>query len=245
MSMIEIACFVDIGNHREKNDDRVAVNKKLISDGVYSETVEDNCLVVVCDGVGGNACGDEAAEIVAGYFSGLHGQVFDLGEITACLSIANELVLQTQRTDSNHSKMSTTIAGLFICNNSFIAFNVGDSRIYRFRCPYIMKLSTDHSKSQESIDLGYEPTPGQEHILTRFMGGICVTPNIVDGIEKVFEGDIYVVCSDGVWGSLENEEFEDILSNEETLENKCKALVELALKNGSTDNLSIILVRKA
>ena len=230
--MLEIACFVDIGL-RTKNDDRVAVNSKLISKGSYSETAENSCLTIVCDGVGGEAFGNEAAEMVTDVFSRISGSKINVDIINDYIAKANEAVINAQKKDESHSRMTTTIAGLYINENDFISFNVGDSRVYRYRSPYIMQLSTDHS------------LPEKTNVITRYIGGDYAEADIVEGKSRVFDKDIYVLCSDGVWGSLKNEDFENELLQKSGLEEKCQSLVKLALEKGSRDNLSIIIIRRS
>ena len=241
--MISISCHVQTGK-REKNDDRVAVNKTLIAQGSYFETAEQTCLTIVSDGVGGENFGDEAAEIVTGLFSEISDKILTVSEIEKHISVVNDAVLQAQKKDLKHAKMATTIAGLYINNNDFIAFNIGDSRIYRFRSPYIMQISIDHSLRQQQIDMGNEPSPGSESTITRFFGGGSAKPSVTDGLGRVMQNDVFVLCSDGVWGKLENCDFEQVLLTQNSLETKCRLLTELALQKGSTDNLSVIIVRK-
>jgi protein phosphatase len=140
--------------------------------------------------------------------------------------------------------MTTTVAGLYINGDDFIAFNVGDSRIYRYRSPYISQISRDHSLKQEQIDLGLEPKPGQENVITHYLGGTRAAPEIVDGLGRVFENDVYILCSDGVWGVLKDDDFENLLSQKLSVEKSCEALISLALQKGSKDNLSIIICRR-
>jgi len=240
--MLEIACIVDIGI-RPKNDDRAAVNSELIPLGTHSEVSGNSCLVVVCDGVGGEKYGNEAAEIVADTFSRLSGNQLNVEIINENIKKANEAVITAQKTDINHSKMATTIAGLYINGDDFIAFNIGDSRIYRYRS-YISQISKDHSLWQEQIDSGLSPQPGQESVITRYIGGKFAVPEIVEGTGRVFDNDIYILCTDGVWGVLEDNDFEKVLSVYENINEACKTLISLAIEKGSQDNLSIIIVRR-
>jgi len=240
--MLEIACVVERGAS-QRNDDRAAVNNKCITQGSYSQTAETSCLAVICDGVGGEAFGYEAAEITTEIFSRLYGTPLTAGIINRHIEKANQAVINAQKTDVKKSRMTTTIAGLYINENNFIAFNAGDSRIYRYRS-YILQISKDHSVRQEQIDLGLEPKPGQENIITRYIGGTHAVPEIVDGSGKVFDNDIYVLCSDGVWGVLDNDDFEKILSCEKKISQACQALIDLALQKKSDDNLSVIIVRR-
>jgi protein phosphatase len=241
--MLEIACVVEAGRRTPKNDDRAAVNSNLVTQGSYAETADDKCLAIVCDGVGGEAYGNEAADIVTGIFSRISGTPLTIDIINEYIAKANEAVIAAQKTDIKHSRMSTTLAGLYINGDDFIAFNVGDSRIYRYRS-YISQISKDHSVRQEQIDLGLEPKPGHDNIITRYMGGKHAIPEIVDGTGRVFSNDIYVLCTDGVWGVLEDDDFEKILGKESKMEEACQALVKLAFQKGSTDNLSAIIIRR-
>jgi len=241
--MLEIACVVDGGIRKPLNDDRAVVNGKLVSEGSYTETVDSACLAVVCDGVGGEAYGYEAAEIVTEIFSHLSGTPLTVDLIDEYIAKANQAVIAAQKVDFTHSKMATTIAGLYINGDDFIAFNVGDSRIYRYRS-YISQISRDHSLWQEQIDLGLAPKPGQEGVITHFIGGPCAVSETVDGTGRVFNNDVYILCSDGVWGVLEDDDFENVLSKEKTVEKACEELVALALKKESKDNLSAIIVRR-
>jgi len=241
--MLEIACVVEGGVKFPANDDRAAINNKLVTQGSYSETAETTCLVVICDGVGGEAFGNEAADIVTDIFSRLSGTQLTIDIIEEYIIKANEAVINAQKTDSSHSKMSTTIAGLYINGSDFIAFNVGDSRIYRYRS-YITQISKDHSIRQEQIDLGLEPKPWQENIITHYIGGTHAVPEIVDGTGRIFDNDIFILCTDGVWGVLDDDDFEKILSQKNKIDESCQALIDLALQKKSNDNLSIIIVRR-
>lgn len=240
--MLEIACLIDKGK-RPYNDDRAAINSHLVSIGSYSETTEGSCLVVVCDGVGGEKFGNEAAEIVTDTFSRLSGNQLTVEIISEYIKKANEAVIAAQKKDIEHSKMATTIAGLYINGDDFIAFNAGDSRVYRYRS-YISQISKDHSLWQQQLDLRLTPTQGQESVITHFIGGNQAIPEIVEGTGRVFENDIYILCSDGVWGALEDEDFEKILKQDKKTEEMCRCIIDLALQKGSDDNLSIIIVRR-
>lgn len=241
--MLEIACVVDPGVKFPANDDRAAVNNKIIAQGSLSDTAETTCLVVVCDGVGGEAFGNEAADIATDIFSRLSGTKLTVDLINEYIAKSNEAVITARKIDFKHSKMSTTIAGLYVDGDDFIAFNVGDSRIYRYRS-YISQISKDHSIRQEQIDLGIEPKPGQECFITNYIGGMCMAPEIVDGTGRMFEDDVYILCTDGVWGVLTDDDFEKVLSSINKINEACQALIDLALQKGSQDNLSVIILRR-
>ena len=241
--MLEIACIVEPGIKYPANDDRVAVNKKLIAQGSFSETTDTSCLTVICDGVGGEAFGNEAAEIVTNIFSRLAGTNLTVDIINEYIVKVNEAVISAQKIDYKHSRMSTTVAGLYINKEDYISFNVGDTRIYRYRS-YLSQISKDHSLREERINSGLPAIPGQENIITRYIGGMNAIPEIVNGTGRVLDKDVFVLCTDGVWGVLQDNDFEIVLSKKDKTERACQALIDLALQKKSKDNLSIIIVRK-
>ena len=244
--MLSIACIVDQGIIRLSNDDRAAVNSSLISEGLHTETADSSCLVIVCDGVGGVDYGNEAAEIVTDIFSRLSGTQLTEEIIRECIDKANDAVIMAQNTDVRRAKMATTVAGLYIDNDDFIAFNVGDTRVYRYRTPYIAQISKDHSLWREKLDSGGVALPEHKGRITRCLGGGFAVPEIVRGDGRVYVNDVFVLCTDGVWGVLDDDDFERVLvgANERNTDVLCGELINLALEKGSDDNLSIILVRR-
>ena len=240
--MLEIACMVEIGK-RPANDDRAAINDIVVTQSFQYIESEDNCLAVVCDGVGGEAYGFKAAEIVASYFSRVYGEKLDVDKLEAHIANANNEVLTAQKTDRSWAKMKTTLAGIYINGDDCIVFNIGDSRIYRYRA-YLYQMSKDHSHKQEQMDLGLTPKPGTENVITRCMGSDHAKPDIVEGIGRVFDNDVYILCTDGVWGVLEADDFEHVLSQEKEIDKAAKALIELATKKESQDNQSIVIIRR-
>jgi len=241
--MLELACIVEKGM-REYNDDRAFVNGVFIEEGShYTENAEGACLAIVCDGAGGYAYGHKAAEICTEVMSQLYGTCITVEDIETQLDKANNEILAAQMADRKCSEMKSTVAGLYINGDNFIAFNVGDSRIYRFRS-YLFQLSTDHSLWKQQLELGLKPVSGMESVLTRCMGGSFAEPETVQGIDRVFTGDVYIICTDGIWGVLDVEDFERVLSQEISTADAAAMLMEVAKRNNSQDNLSIILIRR-
>lgn len=241
--MFEVACYVDVGPVRQKNDDRVLINHQVVLTGCY-ESREENVLALVCDGVGGELFGDEAAEIVTVYFSEIYRESFQRNDLTAYIETVQRLVCAAQAKDTAHQRMSTTLAGIYLTGEDFLVFNVGDSRVYRYRPPYMMQLSKDHSVADQMRDMGMTPKPGQLHVITRCIGGEVYAPRIMDGIGRVHENDVYMVCSDGISDVLSDEEMEVVLGKENSLKIACKELCDLAVTKGTRDNMSIILARR-
>jgi len=239
--VLEIAYTTNKGI-RDYNDDRLFVNGSVHSDtdGMYSE--ETCCLVAVCDGVGGEAYGWKAAELVAGQLVELSKTSINFETIDSFVKDTNELLVQEQQTNKEFRRMATTIASVYIDDNSFWAFNVGDSRIYKYRSPFVSQISLDHSLVKERERLGLTTYPGQEHVITRCFGGENSTPEIVDGTELVNIEDIFVLCSDGLWGCVDDIEIEEIIQSGINSKDICDKLYQAAVNNNSDDNISIIVI---
>lgn len=242
--MWEIAYVSDKGLVREENDDRVMADGVVVSSGKYFSTKEDNILVVLCDGVGGEKYGNEAAEIVAQSFQTLSAETLEAANIQKHIDCINEKVLVAQHKDAEHSQMATTVAGIAINGNDFVIFNVGDTRVYRYRRPYISQLSTDHSLAHENSVIGVDTNEGQKHVITRYLGGHRAIASIFDGKDSLGENDIFFLCSDGVWDVVCDTEIEKILSSAISTDEMRDRIMFAAKNNKSDDNISIAVIRR-
>jgi protein phosphatase len=159
----------------------------------------------------------------------LDNKILTADEIREHVALADGEVAAAQRAERKYSKMATTVAGIYINGDDCIAFNVGDSRVYRFRA-YLNQISVDHSLGQ--------------NIITRCLGGSNAVPDVSEGIGRVFAGDIYILCTDGVWGVLNDDDFETALSGNIGTEETARMITDLAIERESTDNLSVIVIRR-
>jgi len=247
--MFGIVAFTDVGTTEKVNDDRILVNNMVYND-YHSEECVGSCCVAVFDGVGGEKCGYKAAEIAAWCFSELSSVSADENSVREAFYEANRRVVKEQNKDFSHGKMSTTVAGVIITGNDFISFNMGDSKVYRFRFPFIMQLSKDHSYAGELITAGIITSKDEigeqtRHTITRYVGSVeAFEPEISVGKGRVDDRDIFLICSDGLSDVVTEMEIEEILSKNISLQDMCRELIEKAIINGMVDNISIILVRK-
>jgi protein phosphatase len=229
---------------REKNDDRVLINGQLI-EAEAEGTADGMMLAAVCDGVGGYPFGDEAAEIAAKEIAALHGCPITQENILEVLSAANSSVMAAQRKTPDRRRMSTTTAGVYIKGNAdFAAFNIGDSKIYRLRNGYLAQISTDHTYASEIAKLGLAVVSEEEnHTITRWLGDKTQSqPSISMGLNRVFQGDIFLICSDGLSDVVTQVSMEETLNAPEDLSGKRDELLCMAFLNNATDNISIVLL---
>lgn len=252
--MYTYAAKVDIGVSEEQNDDRALVSSILLTDGEISGKIEkEEIVAAICDGVGGLAQGYRAAMITLERISHLNKKGISIAQIQDAIEESNIRVKNTKSIEQLHNAMMSTIAGIYADGDRFIVFNAGDSRIYRFRFKYIMQLSKDHSLVQDLIDLG-EITPEEaknhekRNVINKCIGyEECVNARIIDMSGDFSEGDILMICSDGISDVLNAQEIRDIImehKEDEELKDCCKKVYEMAIQKGSLDNLSIILLRK-
>ena len=160
---------------------------------------------------------------------------------------ANLGIYRAAEKDRALSGMGTTLVAALILGREYIAANVGDSRMYQYHDKTLDTVTTDHSLVEQLVLAGAitkdeARVHPQRNIITRAMG---VSPKVdVDLFERVWNpGDILVICSDGLHGSVEDEDMISVLSSNRSLESMCDLLVQLALDNGGTDNITVILVR--
>lgn len=164
---------------------------------------EDSLIAVVADGVGGCASGEVASRIASEKIPlALSGKEFDEDELGYAILEASDAICMT------NSSACTTVAVLWINNNSAIAAHVGDSRIYQFRNGKIVYQSEDHSLVQVAIALGELPPDAcrshkDRNKVYRVLGDEKPT---VDTFElKVQSGDCFLLCSDGFWEPVNEE----------------------------------------
>ena len=235
------------GAARETNGDRVLARERILSCG-ETEGYAQGVLALVCDGVGTDKGAAEAAQIAAEVFRTYRESAFsDLAVRRAALE-ANEEILAGSRARAGCGQMCTTATGICIQNRSALLFHVGDSKAYRFTDDRLVLLTEDHTPAWKLYRSGLIPNvrdaPAScRRTVTRYLGGrasLCIPDCRYDRIPDA--GCLYLLCSDGVWGSVGEAALCGVLQEERTLSEKCRAIMELALQNGSTDDRSLVLL---
>ncbi len=246
----------DVGQVRDNNQDAISTFTAIITS---AEEKADFGLFVVADGMGGHEDGEKAsgfaARVVAKsvindlYLPMLadnYGGSSDQQPVTEVLkqSIqkANDHV-STHVPDGGTTVTSVTLIGRM----AYIA-HVGDSRAYMVTQDNIEQLTRDHSLVQRLIELGQlTPEEAIEHpqrnVLYRAIGQGDVLD--VDALTRqLMPGSYVLICSDGLWNLVSNEELHSIVLNYgSNTQLACQALIDLANERGGTDNISVILVR--
>lgn len=231
------------GNGRDKNEDRIMVNNTVISDGSISGVKKDNFIAVVCDGVGGTNGGEIAAEMVASGFVGYEVEKASAYLLNHHIQNINTSVMNAQKQLSKYKNMASTAAGIMFWKNRFLLFNLGDTRIYEAKDNSVLLKTKDHTLGTSKAEVSHGI---RQDALTRYIGGFghACNPSIVRGCISGTER-YFLVCSDGIHKKIPDEVLGDILSERSSLEDKKRAILNLSIQNGSTDDKSLVLVRYA
>ena len=220
-------------------------------DNVGSRLTENGGIFVVADGLGGHSRGEVASECVVSTI--LSGWQQDNGDqsvrINGLFEQANSAVLALQR--ENHTVMKSTAAVLAIKNNKAILANSGDSRVYYFHNDTIAAYTNDHSvayKKYKAGEITRDMLGGDEDQsrLLRTLGSEDrYLPDIFSPPNLVTSGDAFLLCSDGAWEYIRDEEMlVDLLKSETTQQWTELMLLRLMERiDGENDNVSIITIK--
>ena len=201
----------------------------------------------VCDGMGGEQAGEVAAALAVETLKEQSQQELCF-HYERYIVAANEKICAYQR--EHQLRMGTTFAGLFLRDGQAQAVNVGDSRIYRIRKGQITQLSRDHNHVQTMIDAGILTKEAARHHkarnqLTQHLGieasEMELMPFVTEWMPVEYE-DRYLICSDGLCEGVSDEELVAILQKEPTLTDCCRNLIACAEKQGSRDNITVLLI---
>lgn len=221
------------------------IGKRTNNEDAFHVLQSGNSLVaIVADGLGGHANGEVASKIAAESIpQSLIGKMFDEDEMGYAILRANEAICKT------NSSACTTIASIWIQDDSAIAAHVGDSRIYQFRNGKIVFQSEDHSIVQVAISLGELPKDAcrnhkDRNKVYRVLGEENETPKM-DACElDILPGDRFLLCSDGFWEPVTEEEMLSSLHDSPTPEIWLEAMTALVRKanNPKQDNNTAIVI---
>ena len=216
---------------RERNEDYIGIVTPLTE-----QLSVKGALIAVADGVSGNAGGGEAAEMTVRTVSADYYATPDTWEphsaLDKVLTAANRWVLSQANANRDMAGMATTLSLLIIRGQRYYSAHVGDTRIYLLRDGVLSQLTTDHVWDR----------PDMRHVLKRAVGlDAHLTADFGEGNLQV--GDIFALMSDGVWDSLGEQAIHAGLTKFDTPKLVAEYLTETALKKGSLDNSTAVIVK--
>ncbi len=228
----------DIGKVRKENQDSYAA---VIAD--------DWILLVVCDGMGGTKGGSVASilavEVILKRLSP-ESQMPNIASVQRAMEEANAVLHTYGKQHEGFEEMGTTALVFFCGPASCFVAHVGDSRLYRMRKGTLEQLTRDHTWVQELVDSGAMEASNAEkspvsHLLTRAFGTREDVEIEIRKLEHPQEGDFYFLCSDGLYGSVSQEEMSTTAStvSASTVDETVEALLDRALDSGGKDNITV------
>lgn len=234
--------LTDKGRTRNTNQDYVFCEENAV--GSFPN------LFIVADGMGGHNAGDTASrmcveEVVSQIEQST--KVTPIGIFEQAVAAANEKVFQASISDKALKGMGTTIVATVVFGDTAYIVNVGDSRLYVYKDTF-RQVTIDHSLVEEMVQSGKlhkedMRTHPNKNIITRALGTNSEVKADCFEIE-VDEGDVLLLCSDGLSNMLEDEKIERIIrSNREDMEEAGKQLVQAANEAGGKDNISVVLIQ--
>ncbi len=222
-----------------------------INEDSYCLPEEGMHLALVADGMGGHQAGEVASAMAVQILSDLArkraGRDISIKTAVSWVRQANEAIYDAAQANAAQRGMGTTITFLYCMKRHAMLGHVGDSRCYRLRRGSLEQLSRDHSLVQELVRTGAitkeeARVHPYKNIITRALGADAEVQVDVQELD-VDEGDLYLLCSDGLTDYLSDEELEAILNEDgPTLEDKAQRMLNTALDRGGRDNITLLLL---
>jgi serine/threonine protein phosphatase PrpC len=237
LTVAEEAHRTDTGRQRHANEDSYFARAPLFA---------------VADGMGGAQAGEVASRIAAGAFE-RRGRLNDEqpaeGQLEQIAQAANGEIHRLAQEDSSRAGMGTTLTAAMLRGNEVSLGHVGDSRAYVLRDGQLKRLTKDHSLVEELRRQGrLTEEQAEEHpqrsIITRALGP---EPNVnVDTMTfPAKDGDVFLLCSDGLTTMVSDDEIREILASARSLRSAVKELVDAANRGGGRDNITAVAFRVA
>lgn len=223
-----------------------------------------NRLFLVADGMGGHAGGDVASALTAraiakldppleaGEDDALNATIPEnpaaaANQLADSLLQANRMLRATVGERPELSGMGTTFCGFFTVGTQLALAHIGDSRLYLLRDGKMRQITKDHTFVQRLVDSGRiteeeAKTHPRRSVLMRVLGDVDSSPDIDTEVLETQPGDVWLLCSDGLCGYVEDDDIERILLRRTSLQGAVDALIDKSLSFGAPDNVTVALI---
>lgn len=249
---IEVAGTTHVGMKRVHNEDNFLL-------------LPEQNLFCVADGMGGHASGEVASKLAVDELAEFFRMTsedqdatwpfkmdksrnYDENRLATGIKLANARIFEQASSDLKFKGMGTTIVTIHFAQNQAYVGHVGDSRVYSFREGKLTQITEDHSLLNEYIKskrLSPDEVEGfaYKNVILRALG-MKDTVAVDTARSEAKDGDIFLLCSDGLSGMVPDPAMRDILAEHAgDLQKACDALIEAANKAGGTDNVTCVLAR--
>jgi protein phosphatase len=249
-----VAGVTDVGRQRKHNEDHVLIKPEV---GLF----------VVADGMGGHNAGDVASKLtttsLGNYFEATRDGLVQVEvseeyarirpaaqRLVAGIRKANHDVFVISNTYQQHHGMGSTVVAVHIAGDGMIHIgHVGDSRCYRIRDGEIHQMTRDHSLINDALEMKPDLAPEEiarlpKNIITRALG-MKDSVKVDVRSDELLEGDVFLLCSDGLSGMVSDHEILEVVSLTDDPQEACELLVAEANDGGGNDNISALVIRIA
>lgn len=209
---------------------------------------------VVCDGMGGHVGGKQASSIaVKSIIDYLKKEKYPqpTQALNEALQFANMQILGYANEHPDLKGMGTTACIVLLQESEVYIAHVGDSRIYLYlgKEKQLHRITKDHSFVQTLVDAGQITDEEAEHHpnKNRILKALGIKPELSPTFNKVQpkNGDVFLICSDGLSGMISDSKIANVLSQKNEIAVKGDTLINLALEAGGTDNITVELIQIA
>lgn len=240
----QVACLSDIGNKRKNNED-----------AAYVVSAPDGTFLIVCDGMGGHRKGEVASKLIVDSlaipYQGLKKKPNVKGAkkfVHKYLKKANKEIYKMSLEGGELKEMGSTVVCALICEDGTYVISLGDSRCYTYSIrtglvrqtvdqTYVELLFENGKISRSEMD-----NHPQKNILINAVGIMPELSQIQETILDLGSYDTLLLCSDGLYNMVKDEEITEVLSSLSlSVTEKARKLIDLALEHGGTDNIAVAL----
>lgn len=211
-----------------------------------------NQLFLVADGMGGHAGGDVASALIATALSRLDNEQFDgtgdaIKALREGLLNGNSDLSATVGVHPELAGLGTTFTGFVTIDDRLALAHIGDSRLYLYRNGRLAQITKDHTFVQRLVDSGRitedeAKIHPRRSVLMRVLGDVDSSPEIDTQVLETQPGDIWLLCSDGLCGYVDDRDIELALRRRTSLQGAIDSLIDRSLMNGAPDNVTVVLV---
>ena len=265
----------DVGEVRDHNEDSFLVAKlersmrlyqssRPFGDGAKVKGPPQGWLIMVADGMGGHAAGEVASAMTVDSLAryaftlmpwSLPRSADDSRVLATGLRDAVKQVQADMRDAAEHGQgqhgMGTTLTMAYVTWPNLFAVHVGDSRMYAYRDGHIHQVTRDHTLAQQLVDnkvMSEDEAESSDfsNILVNALGGESEELRVELHHARLYEGDVLLLCSDGLTKHVDNEEIASVLhaiAGGEGVEKNVRSLIERAKQEGGTDNVTVVIAR--
>jgi protein phosphatase len=250
--LLQASAVSDVGRVRKTNEDAFIVDR-------------DVSLFAVADGMGGHDAGEVASALAIEAVSAFIGRSahttdfswpygidrslsYDANRLRTAIHLANRRIHRTAESNDDYGGMGTTIVAALMIGSRMAIGHVGDSRLYLFRRGSAEQLTDDDSWAATILaqDPHIDPADIAKHPMRNVLTNVLGAREHVDvhlSEHDLVQGDIVLLCTDGLHGILDDQALASIVTGQSDLQLAARLLVDTALERGSRDNVTALLVR--